>query len=161
MPRTIEEIEAEANEQRQLSFQQKKQQFPTVDPEVLEILEQIDQEEKEGSAFLGTVGGLGVELGGGLASTAYLNKLHKSGKLLNFLSKAKYFSLGGFAGPQALEPVSTVTGGLTFIGSSAALWGFSNFMGQKVREAYGLQEGFSYGELLTTGVFGALTGPSS
>ena len=41
MPRTIEEIEAEANEQRQLSFQQKKQQFPTVDPEVLEILEQI------------------------------------------------------------------------------------------------------------------------
>ena len=161
MPRTIEEIEAEANEQRQLSFQQKKQQFPTVDPEVLEILEQIDQEEKEGSAFLGTVGGLGVELGGGLASTAYLNKLHKSGKLLNFLSKAKYFSLGGFAGPQALEPISTVTGGLTFIGSSAALWGFSNFMGQKVREAYGLQEGVSYGELLTTGVFGALTGPSS
>tara|TARA_R100000278_G_scaffold27127_1_gene24778 strand:+ start:2825 stop:7213 length:4389 start_codon:yes stop_codon:yes gene_type:complete len=161
MPRSIEEIETEEEEAKQLSFQTKQEQFPTVDPEVLEILEGIEQEEKEGSAFLGTVGGLGVELGGGLASTAYLNKLHKSGKLLNFLSKAKYFSLGGFAGPQAAEPVSTITGGAAFIGSSAALWGFSNFLGQKVREASGLQEGVSYGELLTTGVFGALTGPSS
>lgn len=162
MPITYEELQAKKQEAAKQRVEQEKQQNPTVSPEVIEYLSQLEKINKESVNHTGNIVALGAELSGGIAGTYALDKIHKAdkfGKLIKGVQATRAASLLGFAGPQVLEPVSTVTGALTFMGSSAVVWGLSNLAGQNIRKAYGLQEGISSGELIATSVFGGLVPP--
>ena len=141
MPITYEELQARKQEEAKQRIEQKKQQNPTVSPEVIEYLSQLEKINKESVNHTGNIVALGAELSGGIAGTYALDKIHKAdkfGKLIKGVQATRAASLLGFAGPQIVEPVSTVTGALTFMGSSAAIWGLSNLAGQNIRKAYGL-----------------------
>ena len=101
---------------------------------------------------------LGVEVGGGVAGQLYsAQKFYTGSKVVSALGKAQKATALGVAGPQILEPWSTGS----FLLSSGLFWGASNLAGQGIRNAYGLQNGISYGELMATGIFGSLTGTTS
>ena len=162
MPLTYEEIQAKRLARQQQITEDKKQQNPSVSPEVIEYLSQLEKVEKDGVNHTGNLVAMGVEFAGGVGGTYALNQAHKAnkfGKLLKGAQATRAASLVGFAGPQALEPVSTGLGLLGFMGSSALIWGGSNYFAQNVRKAYGLQDGISSGELLATSVFGSLVPP--
>lgn len=162
MPLTYEEIQAKRLARQQQITEDKKQQNPSVSPEVIEYLSQLEKVEKDGVNHTGNLVAMGVELAGGVGGTYALNQAHKAnkfGKLLKGAQATRAASLLGFAGPQAFEPVSSGLGLLGFMGSSALIWGGSNYFAQNVRKAYGLQDGISSGELLATSVFGSLVPP--
>mgnify|MGYP003144682802 FL=1 len=162
MPITYEELQARKQEEANQRIEQKKQQNPTVSPEVIEYLSQLEKINKESVNHTGNIVALGAELGGGIGGLYALDKIHKAdkfGKVIKGIQATRAASLLGFAGPQVAEPISTITGGLTFMGSSAVIWGLSNLAGQNIRKAYGLQEGISSGELIATSVFGGLVPP--
>ncbi len=162
MPLTYEELQAKRLARQQQITEDKKQQNPSVSPEVIEYLSQLEKVDKEGVNHTGNLVAMGAELGGGIGGMYALDKIHKAdkfGKLIKGVQATRAASLLGFAGPQVLEPISTVTGGLTFMGTSAAVWTLSNLAAQNIRKAYGLQDGISSGELIATGVFGSLVPP--
>ena len=164
MPLTFEEIKANRLAKQQQQVEEEKQENPKVSPEVIEYLSGLQQIEKDGVNHAANVASIGVEIGGGIGGMYALDKAHKAGKFNSLLKTAKTAraaSVLGFAGPQALEPVSTVTGAIGFMGSSAAIWGLSNFAGQSVRKAYGLQDEISSGELIASSVFGGLVPPGA
>lgn len=162
MPLTYEEIQARQQARQQQKVEEEKQRNPSVSPEVIEYLGQLEKIEKEGVNHVANVASIGVELAGGVGGMYALDKVHKAdkfGKLLKGAQVTRAASLAGFAGPQALEPVSTGLGVLGFMGSSALIWGGSNYIAQNVRKAYGLQDEISSGELIATSVFGGLVPP--
>lgn len=165
MPLSIEELEAKIAKRQddkiRNSIAENQTRFPTVPPEVIEESMRLQHEAGRKASVLGLSLGIGSELGLGMYSSKKIYDAYKAGKIVNWASKVKNFSLLSQVGPQAAEPVSTATAViLAGIGQGIA-WGGSNYLGQQIRKGYGLQDGISYGELLATGVFGALTGPSS
>ena len=105
-------------------------------------------EEEEASPILGNVVGIGAELGTGLFLT---KRLHRSQQFLKWANGVKKVSVGAVVTP---EPSSTIAGLGTLALSEAAIWGASNFLGQKIRKAYGVQDNISGGEVLASAVFG-------
>jgi len=132
------------------------QRFEDVDPQVIAYVQDSEMAERDQANFMASIAALGVEIGGGTAGQLYAAKRFYTGsKILSVLSKAQKATAIGVAGPQILEPWSTGT----FLATSGAFWMASNAAGQGIRSAYGLQDGISYGELMATGIFGALTAP--
>jgi len=121
---------------------------PDVAPEVLEARQIAEQEVSTGRHITGTALGVTAELGTGLALT---HKLHRSQKYLQWLNNAKRISTVGVLAP---EPTTTVGGVVGLAATEAAIWATSNFIGQKIRQAYGLQDKVSGGEMIAASVFG-------
>ena len=121
---------------------------PAISPEVLEARQIAEQELSTGQHITGTALGVSAELGVGLALT---HKLHRSQKYLQWLNNAKRISTVGILTP---EPTTTVGGVIGLAASEAAIWAGSNFIGQKIRQAYGLQDKVSGGEMIAASVFG-------
>jgi hypothetical protein len=119
-----------------------------VSPEVLEARQIAEQELSTGRHITGTALGATVEIGTGLALT---HKLHRSQKYLQWLNNAKRVSTVGILAP---EPTTTIGGIAGLAASEAAIWATSNFIGQKIRQAYGLQDKVSGGEMVAASVFG-------
>jgi hypothetical protein len=117
-------------------------------PEVLEARQIAEQEVSTGRHITGTALGVTAELGTGLALT---HKLHRSQKYLQWLNNAKRISTVGVLAP---EPTTTVGGVVGLAATEAAIWATSNFIGQKIRQAYGLQDKVSGGEMIAASVFG-------
>ena len=107
---------------------------PAISPEVLEARQIAEQELSTGQHITGTALGVSAELGVGLALT---HKLHRSQKYLQWLNNAKRISTVGILTP---EPTTTIGGVVGLAASEAAIWATSNFIGQKIRQAYGLQD---------------------
>ena len=165
MPLSLEELEAKIakreDDKIRNAISENQNRFQNVAPEVIEESMRLQHEAGRKSSVLGVTLGLGTELGLGMYSSKKIYDAYKAGKIVNWANKVNNLSLLSQAGPQAAEPVSTATALiLAGIGQGIA-WGGSNLLGQQIRKGYGLQDGISYGELLATGVFGALTGPSS
>ena len=113
-----------------------------------------NQTKKEYFAF---GAGAAVELSLGFGGTALW-----AAKNINTLKKARMLTTAaGVAGPQAFEPVSTIGAGLSFFGTSAAIWGLSNVAGQSTRNALLNNSEYSAGEIMAASLFGGLAGPSS
>jgi hypothetical protein len=121
---------------------------PAIAPEVLEARQIAEQELSTGQHITGTALGVSAELGVGLALT---HKLHRSQKYLQWLNNAKRISTVGILTP---EPTTTIGGVVGLAASEAAIWATSNFIGQKIRQAYGLQDKVSGGEMIAASVFG-------
>ena len=121
---------------------------PAISPEVLEARQIAEQELSTGQHITGTALGVSAELGVGLALT---HKLHRSQKYLQWLNNAKRISTVGILTP---EPTTTIGGVVGLAASEAAIWATSNFIGQKIRQAYGLQDKVSGGEMIAASVFG-------
>lgn len=117
-------------------------------PEVLEARQIAEQELSTGQHITGTALGVSAELGVGLALT---HKLHRSQKYLQWLNNAKRISTVGILTP---EPTTTIGGVVGLAASEAAIWATSNFIGQKIRQSYGLQDKVSGGEMIAASVFG-------
>lgn len=100
------------------------------------------------NALMGTLVSAGVEIGSGIGGTIYATKVMKG---LKYANRAKNVALAGVVAP---EPVSTVTGAVAFAASEAAIWGFSNFLGQTARKSFGIQDHYSGGEMIAAAVFG-------
>jgi hypothetical protein len=120
----------------------------TVAPEVIEARQIAEQELSTGRHITGTALGVSAELGVGLALT---HRLHRSQKYLQWLNNAKRVSTVGVLAP---EPTTTVGGVVGLAASEAAIWATSNLIGQKIRQAYGLQDKVSGGEMVAASVFG-------
>jgi len=107
--------------------------------------------------------GLGIEMGGTIAGTYATTKALQTQKVAKGLSLLKNIrragqtvAAAGTLGPQAVEPVSTV-GGLVTFGVTEAVWAAgSNFVKQEYFKALGVQEETSGGELLASAL---LVGP--
>ena len=121
---------------------------PAIAPEVLEARQIAEQELSTGQHITGTALGVSAELGVGLALT---HKLHRSQKYLQWLNNAKRISTVGILTP---EPTTTIGGVVGLAASEAAIWATSNFIGQKIRQYYGLQDKVSGGEMIAASVFG-------
>jgi hypothetical protein len=121
---------------------------PAIAPEVLEARQIAEQELSTGQHITGTALGVSAELGVGLALT---HKLHRSQKYLQWLNNAKRISTVGILAP---EPTTTIGGVVGLAASEAAIWATSNFIGQKIRQYYGLQDKVSGGEMIAASVFG-------
>ena len=101
--------------------------------------------------------GAAVELSLGFGGTALW-----AAKNISTLKKARMLTTAaGVAGPQALEPFSTVGSALSFFGTSAAIWGLSNVAGQSTRNALLNNNEYSAGEIMAASLFGGLAGPTS
>ena len=115
----------------------------------------LNEQISNSNAIAGMATSLGVELGGGLLGTHVLHKaknIDRVKKALNAARAAKAVSVAGVVAP---EGVSTVAGIAGFAVSEMAIWGISNFAGQSIRQAYGIQDHYSAGEGLAASLFGA------
>lgn len=117
-------------------------------PEVLESVTIAEDEISQGQYITGTAISAFGEMGLGLYGT---HKLHQSQKYLRWLNNAKKLSTLGIVTP---EPSSTAAGVIGLAASEAAIWGASNFVGQSIRKAYGVQDSYSAGETIASSVFG-------
>ena len=104
---------------------------------------EMDYNIKEHNALMGVVAGAGVEIGSGLGLT-----------MLNHARRARKIRMAAMAATVAPEPTSTVVGLVGLAATEAAIWGFSNYLGQSTRKAMGMQDHYSGGELLASSVFG-------
>jgi hypothetical protein len=121
---------------------------PQVPQEVIDAYAQAAGEIEEGSYIGRTLLGVGGELGIGIGLS---RKLHKSQKYLKWANGARRVAVAGIVTP---EPSSTVTGLVGLAATEAAIWGFSNFVGQSIRQSLGLQDEYSAGEGIAASVFG-------
>jgi len=120
-------------------------------------------EEQEGSA-VATLGSVGVEVGGGIAASYKL----KTGKnYLNALKAAQY-SIATLRGVQAANTASSVKaltpwGALAQVGiwgtAEAGIWMTSNFLGQKIRQAYGVTDQHYASETMSSALFAVVAAP--
>ena len=115
--------------------------------DVIEAVTIAEDEISTGKYLLGTGLGAAGELGTGLLAT----KLHRSQKVLKWLSSAKKMSALGVVTP---EPASTVGGVIGFGVTEAGIWATSNLIGQSIRKEFGLQGEYSAGEAIAASVFG-------
>ncbi len=100
------------------------------------------------NALMGTLVSAGVEIGSGIGGTIYATKVMKG---IKYANRAKNVALAGVVAP---EPTSTAVGAVAFAASEAAIWGFSNFLGQTARKSFGIQDHYSGGEMIAAAVFG-------
>lgn len=158
MGTTAEQFKAARAENRLEDLKEPKtelpKQLPTkvnpdyIPPEVLESVTIAEDEISTGQYITGTALGAVSEIGLGLYGT---HKLHQSQKYLRWANNAKKLSAVGLASP---DPVTTAGGVLGLVASEAAIWGTSNFIGQSIRKAYGVQDSYSAGESIASSVFG-------
>ena len=129
-----------------------------------EVQAEADMEiAKSGPSAMQQLQGIGIEMGGTIAGTYGTTKALQTQRVARGLSFLKNIrragqvtAAAGAAGPQALEPVSTV-GGLVAFGITEAVWAVgSNFVKQEYFKALGVQEETSGGELLASAL---LVGP--
>ena len=109
-------------------------------------------------------GSIAVELGGGLYAS---HKLKTGKRYLNSLRNTKY-AMNIFRGIQA---ANTATAGKSFTPWGAAaqiagygiaeagIWTVSNFAGQKVRQAFGVQDQYYASEGMSAALFGVIAAP--
>ena len=121
---------------------------PEVPQEVVDAYAEAAGEIEEGSYIGGTLAGVAGELGLGIGLS---RKLHKSQKYLKWANGARRVAMAGIVTP---EPSSTVAGAVGLAATEAAIWGFSNFVGQQIRQSMGLQDEYSAGEGIAASVFG-------
>lgn len=121
---------------------------PEVPQEVIDAYAQVQGEVEEGRYITGTALSVAGELGLGIGLS---RQLHKSQKYLKWINGARRVSMAGIVTP---EPTTTLLGVAGFAASEAAIWGFSNFVGQQIREGFGLQDEYSVGEGIAASVFG-------
>jgi hypothetical protein len=121
---------------------------PEVPQEVIDAYAEAAGEIEEGSYIGGTLAGVAGELGLGIGLS---RKLHKSQKYLKWANGARRVAMAGIVTP---EPSSTVAGAVGLAATEAAIWGFSNFVGQQIRQSMGLQDEYSAGEGIAASVFG-------
>jgi hypothetical protein len=155
---TVEEFKRARAEGRLDDLKEPKTEFPKqlptevnpdyIPPEVLESVAIAEDEVSTGQYILGTAVSAVGELGTGLYGT---HKLHQSQKYLRWANNAKRLSTLGIVSP---EPTTTVGGVVGLIASEAVIWGTSNFIGQSIRKAYGVQDSYSAGESIASSVFG-------
>ena len=134
----------------------------------LEVLNYVNdynqQKETEANYVAGYGLGFGTEITSGLALSYALNS---SGRATNAARNAKYIYQTA-RGIQAANVATsgkavTLPGAVTqvvgFLGTEAAIWASSNFFGQQIRKAYGVQDKIYGGELISTAVFGSVAQP--
>jgi len=121
---------------------------PEVPQEVIDAYAEAAGEIEEGNYIGGTLLGVAGELGLGIGLS---RKLHKSQKYLKWANGARRVAMAGIVTP---EPSSTVAGVVGLAATEAAIWGFSNFVGQQIRQSMGLQDEYSAGEGIAASVFG-------
>lgn len=141
------------DEEENLEVVEPKQDFRFVGNEAptMEDMENIAKSKynvESYNSMMGTLASAGVEIGTGIGLSIYASKAANTMKWLN---KAKYVSLAGVAAP---EPTTTIAGGVGFLATEAAIWGFSNFLGQTTRKTFGIQDHYSGGEMIAAAVFG-------
>ena len=126
----------------------------------------VDAEPTASQQVMGYGGGALVEMGLGFGSTYALSKNTTYAKHLNrVVQTVKTIKNTGRgvaavgAGAAVAEPISTV-GSLAFLGiTEAASWGLSNYAGQNIRKAYGLQDNIHGSELIAASLFGIVARP--
>ena len=119
-----------------------------IPPEVAEAVMQANEEVSSGDSIGGTLAGVGVEMATGIGLTY---SFHRSARYLNWLNNAKRVATLGVVAP---EPTTTAAGLVGIAATEAAIWGFSNFLGQSTRKAFGVQDAYSAGEMIASSVFG-------
>lgn len=100
------------------------------------------------NSLMGTLASASVEIGAGIGMSLYASK---AANAMKWAKKARVASLAGVVAP---EPTTTALGAVGFAATEAAIWGFSNFLGQTTRKAFGIQEHYSAGEMVASAVFG-------
>ena len=122
----------------------------------LSLMAEAGEQQQRGPTIGQQATGLAIEAGGGVGgvwATQKVIKANRVAKGINYLKKIRYFGRAAVAaniGPQALEPVSTVGGLITF-GVTEALWAAgSNLLKQEYFKGLGIQEDTEGGELLTS-----------
>ena len=133
------------------------------DLEVITNAGLVAQGIKEDDALKGTLFGVGAELGIGVTASAFTKSGARASKvakniktLINAARGVKTISAGAVVTP---EPVSTAVGAIGFAAGEAAIWGFSNIIGQEVRKAYGIQDATRGSEVIAAAAFGILATP--
>lgn len=125
-----------------------------------------DAEPTTSQKVMGYGGGAAVEMGLGFGSTYALSKNATYAKHLNkVVSTVKTIKNTGRgvaavgAGAAAAEPISTA-GSLLFLGvTEAAAWGLSNYAGQQIRVASGVQDAVHGSEVIAASLFGIVARP--
>ena len=128
-----------------------------------ELNEQVAEVEHDTNyAALG--GSIGVELGAGIYAS---HKLKTGKRYMNSLRNAKY-AMNIFRGVQAANTATvgksiTPWGAAVQIGgyglAEAGIWATSNYFGQQIRTAYGLQDDQNISETMSAALFGVVAAP--
>ena len=134
----------------------------------LEVLNYVDnynqQKETEANYLLAYGGGFTAEIGTGLGLSYALNS---SGRATNAARNAKYL----YQTARGIQAANVATSGKAFtpwgafaqvagfVGAEATIWATSNYFGQSIRKAYGVQDKIYAGELISTAVFGSFAQP--
>ena len=103
------------------------------------------------NALMGTLVSAGVEIGAGIGGTVYATRMATNLKWIKRANTVKTVAVAGMVAP---ELGSTIGGAIAFGATEAAIWGFSNFLGQTTRKGMGIQDHYSGGEMIAAAVFG-------
>ena len=103
------------------------------------------------NALMGTLVSAGVEIGAGIGGTVYATRMATNLKWIKRANAVKTVAVAGMVAP---ELGSTIGGAIAFGATEAAIWGFSNFLGQTTRKGMGIQDHYSGGEMIAAAVFG-------
>jgi len=118
-------------------------------PEIKEYKQAMMSDESEQPEYWKGMGlGIGTEITMGISGSYALQKARP---WLSTLKGLKNVSKVGMLAP---EGISTVTGIAGWLAAEGAIWGVSNYVGQSIRESYGLQDDYSAGEGIAATVFG-------
>ena len=128
-----------------------------------ELNEQVAEVEHD-TNYTALGGSIAAELGGGIYAS---HKLKAGKRYMNSLRNAKY-AMNIFRGVQAAN-TATVGKSITPWGAAfqiggyglaeAGIWATSNFFGQQIRTAYGLQDDQSMSETMSAALFGVVAAP--
>jgi hypothetical protein len=133
--------------------------------EVMNYVNDYNQQKEQEANYVAGYGlGFTGEIGTGLALSY---KLNSAGRYTNAVRNAKYIynSIRGVqaaniaTSPKAVTPVGAAVQVAGFATTEAAIWATSNFFGQSIRKAYGVQDKIYAGELISTAVFGSIAQP--
>jgi hypothetical protein len=134
----------------------------------LEVLNYVDnynqQKETEANYVAGYGLGFTSEIGTGLGLSYALNS---SGRATNAARNAKYLyqTARGIQATnlatsyKSFTPWGAAAQVAGFVGAEATIWATSNYFGQSIRKAYGVQDKIYAGELISTAVFGSFAQP--
>ena len=128
-----------------------------------ELNEQVAEVEHD-TNYAALAGSIGVELGAGIYAS---HKLKTGKRYMNSLRNAKY-AMNIFRGIQAANTATagksiTPWGAATQIAgyglAEAGIWATSNYFGQQIRTAYGLQNDQNISETMSAALFGVIAAP--
>lgn len=132
-----------------------------LDPEIEEskriLEEELSKQDTVSNTILDVAKRTGIEIGSGMTMQHILSR--SLPYIKTTLQTTRAASLAGFAGPQALEPVSTGIGLAAFALSEFGIWALANYFGQRsMGDVNGDGEvdfgDISGAELVSSGVFG-------